>query len=149
MGLLKKILELATPQPTYQAPTQDPYEERYFSAMPEIEAMWSVLYNLKIVTGEKADMFEQKCLQNISDFQHIPPANTQATREVPAYTRLAMLYEKQERYDEAIAVCADAIRRGIVYDGSKGQMYGRLTRLIRKSGKQVDSDILKLAGGTK
>ena len=117
--------------------------------MEEIEAMWSVLYNLKIVAGEKADLFEQKCLQNISDFQHMPPANTQATREVPAYTRLAMLYEKQERYDEAIAVCADAIRRGIVYDGSKGQMYGRLARLIRKSGKQVDDDIMKLAGGQK
>ena len=148
MGLLKKIFKIPTAtSATHQA--ADLYENKYFSGMEEIEAMWSVLYNLKIVTGEKADMFEQKCLQNISDFQHIPPVNTQATREVPAYTRLAMLYEKQERYDEAIAVCADAIRRGIVYDGSKGQMYGRLARLIRKSGKQVDSDILKLAGGAK
>ena len=148
MGLLKKIFNTSVATiPAHQ--TADSYENKYFSGMEEIEAMWSVLYNLKIVTGEKADMFEQKCLQNISDFQRIPPANTQATREVPAYTRLAMLYEKQERYDEAIAVCVDAIRRGIVYDGSKGQMYGRLARLIRKSGKQVDSDIVKLAGGQK
>lgn len=148
MGLLKKIFKTPTAtSATHQ--TTDSYENKYFSGMEEIEAMWSVLYNLKIVTGEKADMFEQKCLQNISDFQRIPPANTQATREAPAYTRLAMLYEKQERYDEAIAVCVDAIRRGIVYDGSKGQMYGRLARLIRKSGKQVDSDIVKLAGGQK
>lgn len=148
MGLLKEIFNTSVAtSPAHQ--TADSYENKYFSGMEEIEAMWSVLYNLKIVTGEKADMFEQKCLQNISDFQRIPPANIQATREVPAYTRLAMLYEKQERYDEAIAVCADAIRRGIVYDGSKGQMYGRLARLIRKSGKQVDSDIVKLSGGQK
>ena len=148
MGLLKKIFKTSvTANPVHQ--TADLYENKYFSGMEEIEAMWSVLYNLKIVTGEKADLFEQKCLQNISDFQHMPPANTQATRSVPAYTRLAMLYDKQERYDEAIAVCADAIRCGIVYDGSKGQMYGRLARLIRKSGKQVDDDIMKLAGGQK
>lgn len=148
MGLLKKIFKSSvTASPARQ--TADSYENKYFSGMDEIEAMWSVLYNLKIVSGEKADLFEQKCLQNISDFQHMPSANTQPTREVPAYTRLAMLYEKQERYDEAMAVCADAIRRGIVYDGSKGQMYGRLARLIRKSGKQVDDDIIKLAGGQK
>lgn len=146
MGLLKKIFKASiSASPVHQ--TVDLYENKYFSGMEEIEVMWSVLYNLKIVTGEKADLFEQKCLQNISDFQHMPSATTQATRDVPAYARLAMLYEKQERYDEAIAVCADAIRRGIVYDGSKGQMYGRLARLIRKSGKQVDDDIMKLAGG--
>ena len=60
-----------------------------------------------------------------------------------------MLYEKQARYDEAISICAIAIHNGITYDGSKGEMYGRLARLIRKAGKPVSDDILKLLQGGK
>lgn len=137
------------PTPSYQAPARDPYEERYFSTMPEIEAAWSVLYNLKAYTGPQAEAFEQKCLDNIRDFMSTPAEWRQAVREVPACTRLSMLYEKQERYDEAISICAIAIHNGITYDGSKGQMYGRLARLIRKAGKPVSDDILKLLQGGK
>lgn len=131
----------------YQLPVVDPYEERYFAVIPEIEAAWSVLYNLKSYTGPQADAFEQKCLANIQDFMSTPAAWRQGVREVPAYTRLAMLYEKQERYDEAIDICSAAIRNGITIDGSKGQMYGRLARMIRKSGKTVSDDIIKLSQG--
>lgn len=60
------------PTPSYQVPARDPYEERYFSTMPEIEAAWSVLYNLKAYTGLQAEAFEQKCLDNIRDFMSMP-----------------------------------------------------------------------------
>lgn len=149
MMILHKLLKYATQKsaPAYQVPIRDPFEERYFDAIPEIEAAWSVLYNLKSYTGPQADAFEQKCLANIQDFMSTPAAWRQGVREVPAYTRLAMLYEKQERYDEAIDICSAAIRNGITIDGSKGQMYGRLARMIRKSGKTVSDDIIKLSQG--
>ena len=148
---LKRIGTLFKKKPKYAQDYSDPYSmqsnpymDEYFSGMEEIESMWSVMYNLKIVHGEKADIFEQKCFQNINVFNHLSPDFTKSIKSVPAYIRLTMLYEKQERYDEAITVCAEAIKRGYVIDNSKGGMYGRLSRLIRKSGKPADEDILKL-----
>ena len=113
--------------------------------------MWSVMYNLKITSGEKADIFETKCRQNLLDLLEMLKAQEQygfdssMPPHVPAYVRLAMLYEKQEKYQEAIDVCVEAIKLGAVNDGNKGKMYGRLARLIRKSGIDVNDDVLALS----
>lgn len=123
----------------------------YFSGLEEIESMWSVMYNLKIVNGEKADIFEAKCKNNLTDLHKMLNANKQYGYDsampphVPAYVRLAMLYEKQERYKEAIDVCVEAIKAGAINDGNKGKMYGRLARLIKKSGIEVNDEILALS----
>lgn len=127
------------------------YANKYFKGMEEIETMWSVMYNLKIVTGSQADTFEEKCKENISDlFKMLEEYkkygyNNTIPPHVPAYVRLAMLYEKQERYSEAIDVCVESIKAGAISDGNKGKMYGRLARLIRKSGITVSDDILALS----
>lgn len=113
--------------------------------------MWSVMYNLKIINGEQADIFEQKCKDNISELYQMLDVNKKygfdstMPPHVPAYVRLAMLYEKQERYQEAINICVEAIKAGAVNDGNKGKMYGRLARLIRKSGIQVSDDVIALS----
>ena len=92
--------------------------------MENIQAMWSVMYNLKITTGEKAEQFENACYENIEDLKTMIAAKKAANfpidipPQVPAFVRLAMLYEKQQRYEEA----------------NKGTMYGRLARLVKKSG---------------
>lgn len=127
------------------------YSSQYYSGLEEIESMWSVLYNLKTYNGEKANVFEIKCRQNISALFEMLEINKKygfdntIPPHVPSYVRLAMLYEKQERYEEAINVCVEAIRAGAINDGNKGKMYGRLARLIRKSGIIVSSDVLELA----
>ena len=127
------------------------YIDKYYKGMEEIESMWSIMYNLKIINGEQADIFEQKCKDNISDLYKMLDANrkygfdsTMPTR-VPSYIRLSMLYEKQERYIDAINICVESIKAGAINDGNKGKMYGRLARLIRKSGIQVSDDILALS----
>lgn len=123
---------------------------KYFSTLQEIESMWSVMYNLKLMSGEKADAFEIKCKENIVELYDMLDASKKAKFDssvppsVPAYIRLAMLYERQERYQDAINICVDAIKAGAIDDGSKGKMYGRLARLIRKSGIEVNDDILSL-----
>lgn len=127
------------------------YIDRYYKGLEEIESMWSVMYNLKITSGEKADIFETKCRQNLLDLLEMLKAQEQygfdssMPPHVPAYVRLAMLYEKQEKYQEAIDVCVEAIKLGAVNDGNKGKMYGRLARLIRKSGIDVNDDVLALS----
>lgn len=53
----------------------------------------------------------------------------------PTFKRLAIIYEKQKKYDEAIAVCQRAIELGFPKDGTDGQMPGRIARLMKKRGK--------------
>lgn len=127
------------------------YIDKYYRGIEEIESMWSVMYNLKIVNGEQADIFESKCKSNLIDLYQMLDANRKYKYDstmpphVPAYVRLAMLYEKQERYQEAIDICIEAIKVGAISDGNKGKMYGRLARLIRKSGITVNDEILALS----
>lgn len=122
----------------------------YYSNMEKVDAQWSVLSNLKIFTGEKADQFESTCFQNIQEYHDMVSYNMRTSegyerpQRVPAYVRLAMLYEKQGKYDRAVEVCAAAIKAGAVNDGSKGKMYGRLARMIRKSGIEVTPEVQAL-----
>lgn len=127
------------------------YIDKYYKGMEEIESMWSVMYNLKIVNGEQADIFESKCKSNLIDLYQMLDVNKKYKYDstmpphVPAYVRLAMLYEKQKKYAEAIDICVEAIKAGAISDGNKGKMYGRLARLIRKSGITVNDEILALS----
>lgn len=122
----------------------------YFSNMNKIETAWSVIYNLNCYNGDSADAFEKLCYKNLDELQQMLIAKKNAKYSndipphVPAFVRLAMLYEKQNKYDKAIEICVRAIKCGAVNDGSKGQMYGRLARMIKKSGINVDNDTLKL-----
>ena len=49
---------------------------------------------------------------------------------IPSFKRLAIIYEKQERYEEALDVCDQALEIGTT-DGTKGGFEGRKER-IRK-----------------
>ena len=113
--------------------------------MDKINAEWSVVSNLKKFDGKAAMALESHCIENIQQFKKY--SEYEATRggepvhKVPAYIRLAMLYEKQGRFEDGINVCADAIKSGAYEDGTKGKMYGRLARLIKKSGIEVNDEI--------
>lgn len=164
IDIVKAISDYKSSDKDNQDITQNPYivnnsafqnmqqaSKIYFSTNDKIEAMWSVLYNLNCFSGEKAYSLETLCLQNIKNLDNMLNCNKLANFDdsipphVPAYVRLAMLYEKQERYKDAINICVEAIQRGAVNDNSKGQMYGRLARLISKSGIEVDQEILLLS----
>ena len=63
---------------------------------------------------------------------------------VPAYRRLAMLYEKQGNYEASFEVCIEAIKSGILYDGNKSGFKGRAARMIKKGNIQPDEEIITL-----
>lgn len=146
------LFDIFKSKPQAPVPVQkNPYSDDYFKDMEKIESAWSVLQNLKVFYGEQADSFETLCRKNAQDYHRMTEydksidPNCVIPKHAPAFVRLAMLYEKREDYEQAITVCVEAIQCGAYDDGSKGKMYGRLARLIRKSGIDVNPEILKLA----
>ena len=148
MGLFNFFKPKPAPTPTPSVTyVRNPYGDAYFKNMEKIDVMWSVIQNLKGFSTEQANQLEALCKQNIQEYKLYVSKydGIEPPHHAPAFVRLAMLYEKQERYEDGINVCVDAIRSGAYEDSSKGKMYGRLARLIRKSGASVSDDILKLS----
>lgn len=121
---------------------------KYYDGLQKIESQWSVLYNLKCFSGPKAEKFITLCEDNIQAFfilQHIEKKyGEDSPPSVPAFKRLAMIYEKQKDFASAIKVCMDAIKCGATVDGSKGGMQGRLARLVKKAGITPTAEMEKL-----
>ena len=59
----------------------------------------------------------------VAEFGEVP--------RIPSFKRLAIIYEKQDRYEEALAVCNQALAIGTV-DGTKGGFEGRKERFRKK-----------------
>ena len=122
----------------------------YYNGMEEIESMWSVITNLGIYNTNESDILINKCIKNIEDLATMLKCaksieyDSSYPPHVPAYVRLAMLYEKREDYESGIDICVEAIRHGAINDGSKGKMYGRLARLIKKSGIEPTEEMISL-----
>ena len=122
----------------------------YYNGMEEIESMWSVITNLGIYNTNESDILINKCIKNIEDLATMLKCaksieyDSSYPPHVPAYVRLAMLYEKREDYKSGIDICVEAIRHGAINDGSKGKMYGRLARLIKKSGIEPTEEMISL-----
>lgn len=132
----------------YDDPDVIKYSEIYYNNLEKLEERYSVLYNLGLIEGSEVDDFIELCERNIMEFKRYKEAcasyKEEMPRNVPAYKRLAMIYEKQGRYEEAIEICAAAIHDGVVDDGTKGRMRGRLARLIRKYGEEIPESISEL-----
>jgi len=59
----------------------------------------------------------------VAEFGEVP--------RIPAFKRLAIIYERQDRYEEALTVCDQALNIGTT-DGTKGGFEGRKERLRKK-----------------
>lgn len=110
-----------------------PVSDKYYDQMTnEIQPGWSLLYQSKDYTSEFAKKYEQLCIENIKLFKEMVTIEKKnddyLSKRVPAYERLAMLYERQKRFDKAIEICNDAIRN----DASFKVMLKRKDRLLKK-----------------
>lgn len=82
---------------------------------------------------DRADAIE-KCIQYCKKDIEIADEFVSAFGEVPkipSFKRLAIIYERQERYGDAIQVCEQAIEIGTT-DGTKGGFEARKERLQKK-----------------
>ena len=105
--------------------------DNYYYLLPLIQQEWSVLYNLKNFNGDKARAFEEMCLLAIVYYKDMHNIDLKYDKKtplnVPAFTRLAMLYEKQGEYVKAAVVCKEACALGIDENN-------RLIRMLKKAG---------------
>lgn len=106
--------------------------DKYFDLLPIIQREWSVLYNSKDYIGKQAEEFEQMCLSAIDYYIEMRKIdlkyNQKTPRNVPAFTRLAMLYEKQGKFEQAAFTCQKACLLDI-------DEISRLARMIKKAGR--------------
>lgn len=124
-------------------------QKTYHDNSQKIENQWSVLYNLKTYTGPNTDKYIELCRLNIQQYIKMNERGKHYTDYesplgVPAYKRLCMIYEKQEKYEESFKVCIEAIQNGILYDGNKSGFKGRAARMIKKAGIQPSEEIIAL-----
>lgn len=81
------------------------------------------------------------CWQNIDEFKDVceqcKKYNQSIPLGAPAFERLAIIYERQGRYEEAIAVCVEAIDCGIE-DTKYNQ---RIARLVKKADLDISEEI--------
>lgn len=123
--------------------------DAYLKHMHRIEKEWSKLTKSKAFISDAAIDFEQYCEKNISEAHRIyeleKSRKSPSPPNMPVFTRLAMLYEKQERYDDAIRVCADALKIGTI----NINMPNRLLRMIKKAGREPTKYELNLVNKSK
>ena len=122
-------------------------ENWHYENLEKIKMQYSVLNNLKTYNGEAMDSLIELCYFDISLAERLKDYWLKAWKELPNYEtfkRLAIIFEKRKEYDKAIEICVQAIETGFTKDGTDGQMYGRLAKLISKSGKDIPPKIQKL-----
>ena len=117
--------------------------DRYYRQMQEIQNDWSTIYNVGVYNGALADNIEQKCLANIADYKEMRRIDRKygksTATNIPAFKRLAMLYEKQERYEEAIKICKQAYSLGM-------DERGRMARMIKKAKRNPTPEEIEILG---
>lgn len=77
---------------------------------------------------EKGSKDYKRFQQEIDNYVWIKP-------RIPSFQQLAIIYEKQEKYAEAIDICKLAVKYQL-NDGTKGGFTGRLSRLEKKLQRQ-------------
>lgn len=74
----------------------------------------------------------KKAIRMTSSVSNAFKSMGESTPEFPAFRYLAIIYEKRGEYHKAVHVCKDAIRRGLIADGTKGGMIARVERLKKR-----------------
>lgn len=118
-----------------------PVADKYYTLLEKIEKDWSTLYNLKDYTGTLSQKIEQECLDSIHWFNKMHAIDIKysetSPKNIPAFKRLAMLYERRSDYERAIDMCKQAISLGM---DERSRMLG----MIKKSGRTPTADEMEL-----
>lgn len=110
----------------------------HFSLMEKIEMEYSILYNADMLDSNRGNQLIQLCERDIAISKELKGfwEHESSLPNVPTFKRLAIIYEKLGKYDEAIDVCKRGIELGFIKDDTKGGLPGRLAKLMKKAGRQ-------------
>lgn len=109
-----------------------PVADKYYTLLNKIENDWSTLYNLGDYTGVLAQRIESECIKAVKYFDEMKDIDEKhgesTPPNIPPLRRLAMLYERQGRFEQSISVCMTAISYGM-------DERSRMLRMIKKAGR--------------
>lgn len=115
--------------------------DAYYGLLEKIQKNWSILYNSKDYFSSLATEIEQDCILDIAYYKQMLKIDKKYKRStatnIPAFQRLAMLYERQGKYEESIEVCKQAC-------SFKMDERARMNRMIQKAGRQPSDEELKI-----
>ena len=118
-----------------------PISDKYYALLEKIEKDWSTLYNLKEYTGTFAQKVEKECIDAINYFKKMHAIDIKygesSPQNIPAFRRLAMLYERQGKYESSVDVCKQAISLDM-------DERARMLRMIKKAGRTPTDEEMKL-----
>ena len=118
-----------------------PAFNNYYASAQQLKSDWSKMYHSKDYGGKRADRFERDCLVNIIAYKVMAEIEDEFGEdhltEVEGFKRLAMLYEKQGKFEESASICKEAIKMGI-------DQSGRMLSMIKKAGRTPTPEELSL-----
>lgn len=124
----------------YQEEIRD-VSDNYNLLLNKIESNWSILYNKKDYSCHLAEVLEKDCLKSIDYYKDMFNIDKKYGKEplkyIPAFRRLAMLYERQGNFEKSIGICKEAC----TYEMNETS---RLLRMIKKAGRTPTQDEIDL-----
>lgn len=117
----------------------------FFEMMEDIEKKYSILTNIDSgFESNAADVLLSLCYENIRMKKWLDQKWQGYEHHyiyTYAYQRIAMIYEKQGKYDLAAQACVDAINDGFIRDRTSGGMPGRLARMIKRGKLEITPEM--------
>ena len=109
-----------------------PFSNSYYAYLALIEKNWSTMYRSKNYTGKMAVKIENDCYTAIDYYKKMKAVDEKYGEEtptnIPPFKRLAMLYERQNRYEDCVSICKEAYQYGM-------DETGRMKIAIKKAGR--------------
>lgn len=114
-----------------------PVFKKYYDLMNKIESQWSIVYRSKDYTCKLACEIEKECYETIKLFEKLREIDLKYG-ETPmsgskVFKRLAILYERQKKYEKAITVCKLACNLGI-------DETNRMKTMLSKAGRNASEE---------
>ena len=120
-----------------------PFADPYYEYLTIIKKDWSAMYQSKDYNGKLAMKIEEDCYNAIEFYKKMKEIdlkyNEKTPTNIPPFERLAMLYERQQRYEECIKICKEGCKYGM-------DQSGRMRIAIKKAGREPNEEEKALIG---
>ena len=120
-----------------------PFADPYYEYLTIIKKDWSALYQSKDYNSELAKKIEEDCYNAIEFYKKMKEVNLKFNEKtptnIPPFERLAMLYERQQRFEDCIKICKESCKYGM-------DQSGRMKIAIKKAGREPSEEEKALIG---
>lgn len=120
-----------------------PFADPYYEYLTIIKNDWSAMYQSKDYNGELAKKIEEDCYNAIEFYKKMKQVdlkyNEKTPTNIPPFERLAMLYERQQRFEDCIKICKESCKYGM-------DQSGRMIKAIKKAGREPNEEEKALIG---